>query len=274
MNKKLKKILSIILLTITGLLLTIYNIKYINPYDFTVREEIIKSKKIDDNIDGTIIIFFSDLHYGTFINEKHLEIIEEKINKFNPDIIIFGGDLFDFALDGQKQTELSDFLRSLNAKYGKYALLGDLDNEYNKQAESILSNSLFEILDNQNEKIYINGSYINLVGLALNSNSTKALEGLDKNNFTFAISHYPDNFENFDSSNIDYMLAGHSLNGQVYIPLLNYFYRPLGAKRYYHKKYSINNKTLDITGGIGMQNKSIRLFADAEIVVYKLSKIS
>ena len=66
------------------------------------------------------------------------------------------------------------------------------------------------------------------------------------------------------------MLSGHSLGGQVYIPLINLFYRPEGAINYYHGKYNNGNTILDITNGIGTINKNIRLFADAEIVTYKL----
>lgn len=253
--------------------LSIYNIKYINPYDFTVRKETIKSAKIDDYTDGLIVAYFSDIHYGTFINQDHLNTIEEKINKFDPDIIIFGGDLFDKALNGSEQSQLSNFLRSLNAKYGKYAVLGDIDNEYNQQARSILADTDFRLLDNQSEKIYVNGSYINLVGFSTNADANSAFDGINGNDFTFVISHYPDNLDLVDDTKTDYMLAAHSLNGQVYLPLINLFYRPLGALNYYHGKYSLNDKTLDITGGVGMIKNSIRLFADAEIVIYKLAKI-
>lgn len=273
MNKKTKRITLIILSILILVGLTIYNITYVNPYDFTVRKETIKSSKIDDNTNGLIIAYFSDIHYGTFINEKHLETIEEKINKFDPDIIIFGGDLFDSALNGNDQSKLSDFLRSLEAKYGKYAILGDKDNEYIEQVKSILTDTDFRILDNQNEKIYVNGSYINLVGLNTNADVTSAYDGVNPSNFTFAISHYPDNLDKVDFTKTDYMLAGHSLNGQVYIPLFNLFYRPKGAENYYHNKYTVNDTRLDITSGIGMIENSIRMFADAEIVIYKLTKI-
>lgn len=272
MNKKIKRIITCVILVIIFIVLSIYNINYINPYDFTIREETIKSNKIDDNTNGLIIAYFSDLHYGTYINENHLETIKNKINKFKPDIIIFGGDLFDEAIDGSKQSILSDFLRSLDARYGKYAVLGDKDEAYIEQVKSIFNDTDFRLLDNSNEKIYINGSYINLVGLSINYDVTSAFEGVNTNNYTLAISHYPDVVAKADTSKTDYMLAGHSLNGQVYIPLINLFYRPVGANDYYHGKYKIDNKTLDITGGIGMIKNGTRMLADAEIVIYKLIK--
>lgn len=272
MNKKFKRIIISIISIIIFIGLTVYNVKYINPYDFTVRKETIKSSKIDDNTNDLIVAYFSDIHYGTYINEKHLETIKAKINKFKPDIIIFGGDLFDEAISGGQQSTLSEFLRSLDAKYGKYAVLGDKDEEYKEQVKSILSDTDFRLLDNANEKIYVNGSYINIVGLSINYNISNAFDGVNPNNFTICVSHYPDVAALADTSKTDYMLAGHSLNGQVYIPLINLFYRPTGANDYYHGKYKIDNKTLDITGGIGTIKNDIRMFADAEVVIYKLIK--
>ncbi len=272
MNKKTKRILISLISIIIFIALSFYNIKYINPYDFVVREESIKSSKIDDNSNNLIVAYFSDIHYGSYINEEHLEILKTKLNKFKPDIIIFGGDLFDEAISGGQQSTLSEFLRSLDAKYGKYAVLGDKDEEYIEQVKSILNDTDFRLLDNSNEKIYVKGSYINLVGLSINYDISNAFEGVNPNNFTICVSHYPDIAALADTSKTDYILAGHSLNGQVYIPLINLFYRPNGAIDYYHGKYKIDNITLDITGGIGTIKNDIRMFADAEVVIYKLIK--
>lgn len=272
MNKKAKKIIISLVSIIIFIVLTFYNVKYINPFDFVVREETIKSSKIDENTNDLIIAYFSDIHYGTYINEEHLETIKSKINKFKPDIIIFGGDLFDEAISGGQQSTLSEFLRSLDAKYGKYAVLGDKDEEYKEQVKSILGDTDFRLLDNANEKIYVNGSYINIVGLSINYNVSNAFDGVNPNNFTICVSHYPDVAALADTAKTDYILAGHSLNGQVYIPLINLFYRTNGAYDYYHGKYKIDNITLDITGGIGTIKNDIRMFADAEVVIYKLIK--
>ena len=59
MNKKTKRIALIMLSILILVGLTIYNITYVNPYDFTVRKETIKSSKIDDNTNGLIIAYFS-----------------------------------------------------------------------------------------------------------------------------------------------------------------------------------------------------------------------
>ena len=67
----------------------------------------------------------------------------------------------------------------------------------------------------------------------------------------------------------DYMVAGHSHGGQLYIPLIGAIYIPQYAYNYNHGKYVIDSKTLDITNGVGTTRKDIRLFADQEIVIYR-----
>ena len=271
---KIKRIILIVIACLSIIVITIYNALIINPKDFTIREETIVSNKITSDIDGLLIVYFSDLHYKTYIDENDLEIIETKINAFKPDIVIFGGDLFDNALSGTELASLNNFLRNIEAKYGKYAILGDVDNTYYDQVNTIYKETNFKLLDNSNQKIYINGSFINLIGLnSLSLDSETALKGVNENYYTFCISHYPDLINDIDTTKIDYMLSGHSLGGQVYIPLINLFYRPEGAINYYHGKHNNNNIIVDITNGIGTINKNIRLFADAEIVTYKLKTI-
>ena len=273
---KTKKIIILILAILICIGLTIYNAIFINTKDITVRKETITSNKIDSNIDGLIIAYFSDLHYGTFLDDEDLDNIENKINNFSPDIVIFGGDLFDEALDGEKTAKLENFLRNINAKYGKYAVLGDKDNNYYDQVNSIYNECDFRLLNNTNEKIYLNGSYINLVGVDSsvngNPNVSSAYDGINSTHYTVAITHCPDETNSLTSSLTDYILAGHSLGGQVYIPLINLFYRPSGATSYYHGKDDVDGVTLDITNGLGTIENDIRLNADAEIVIYKLKK--
>lgn len=274
MMKKTWKIIIGILVSILFILLCIYNMTVTNTTDIKVREETITSSKIDSNIDGLIVAYFSDLHYGTYTNKDDLALIKEKINNIDPDIIIFGGDLIDKAIDGNSQADLTNTLKSLNAKYGKYAVLGDKDHEYSEQVSSILDESDFKLITNTNNRIYINGSFIELIGIDSSVSGlpdvTSAYEGTNSIYYTFVVSHCPDIFDSLDLSKTDYVLSGHTLGGQVYIPLINLFYRPSGALNYYHGKYIQNGVTLDITNGIGTMKNDIRLFADAEIVIYKL----
>ena len=271
MNKK-KGLVTGIISAVLLIALLLYNGFNVNPHDLKVREETIVSSKIDDGLDGTLIAYFCDLHYGHNIKEEDLDKLVEKINAFDPDIIIFGGDLLSNDEDIDTGYLLNK-LKELDARYGKYTVLGDEDH-LNGMSESILKEANFTMLTNTNGKIYIDGSFINLLGVDSLINGDpdieSAYEGVNPSYYTFVISHCPDFAEQLHADKSDYILSGHSLGGPVYIPVINYFYRPEGADEYYRGKHYLSGTVLDISNGVGTINKDIRMFADAEIVLYKL----
>ena len=66
---------------------------YVATSSFIVKEERIIDSKLPDNFNGLKVIQFSDLHYGSTIDSKKLKKIVKMINKRNPDIVLFTGDL-------------------------------------------------------------------------------------------------------------------------------------------------------------------------------------
>ena len=268
------------LLLVVGLIT--YNAICVAPHKLTIREETLKSDKFDKSLDGLTIAFFSDVHYGNFINDDDIDKLIDTINLINPDVVIFGGDLIDrfsqHPIPVEQRELLSDKLSNIKAKIDKYAVLGNHDEDVQPakdEVNKILTNAGFKVIENTNVQIS-NGTdkCINLIGidsmLCGTPDIASAYEGIADGNYTIAISHCPDIFDEIDTTITDYVLSAHSHGGQVYLPLINIFYRPYGCEKYFRGKHHSNNATLDITNGSGLTNKSIRLFADAEVVFYKL----
>ena len=130
--KKVTKITVKLLLFIfiTGTLFFSYT-TYISTVKIHTREYRIIDNKIPDNFNGTKIAHFSDLHFGTTMNLKKLKEIITKINETNPDIIVFTGDLIDknYTLTNTEQEKIIKELNKLNSSLGKYAILGEEDND-------------------------------------------------------------------------------------------------------------------------------------------------
>lgn len=265
------RIIYIILGLIFCLGLCSLNAYSINTNQLKLRQEEIKSDKFDESLNGKLIAYFTDLKYGTFINDEMLNKLDKKLSDFNPDIIIFGGDLIDGNLDHEKEESLLNFLTNLKAPYGKYAILGDEDN--NDYLNDLYQKSNFNILNNTNEKIYIDSKkYFNLIGIdTKNKDIDAAYNNINILDFNLVVTHYPDSFNDLPLEKTDYVLAGHSLGGQVYIPLINLFTRQEGYNSYIKGKHVKNNTTLDISNGIGYENKKVRFLADSELVLYKLT---
>ena len=76
--------------------------------------------------------------------------VVKNINKENPDIVVFTGDLLFNKIDEDTKNKLINELSKINSKEYKYATLGELDNE---NAKDILDKSGFIILDNTSEYI-------------------------------------------------------------------------------------------------------------------------
>ena len=275
---KYKKWIIIIVSISLLLALMMYKVLYINPHNILIREEIIKSDKLNSQNDELIIVFFSDTHLIGYTNNDDLIKTCELINSVKADAVLFGGDLIDeFSQKGvndDNRANIIDNLSKIDARLGKFAVLGDHDNNKD-EIKQILTDSGFEIITNTNKQIYYDSNaYFNLIGIDSlvngSPNISSAYEGVTSDAYTIVLTHTPDIFSDLYLNQTDLVLAGHSHGGQIYIPFFEMFYRVEGSKEYSHGKHYKGGATLDITNGVGLTNKSTRLNADAEVVFYKL----
>lgn len=253
---------------------------FISPSRFVTRRESLSSEKIPEQLDNMNILFFSDLDYGTYMDEERLNTLVEKINQSGADVIIFGGDIYDIdaTITEESNQILISAFSSLKAKYGKFAVYGDSDrnSEVVKTAvDTIFSQSNFEIIENASYPIHKNGSqFITIVGIDNGVNGTIDIESsyanVSSDSYVIAVCHTPDSVNLVPSDLTDYFLAGHSLGGQVYY-VFSALYQPACANQYFRGKHTIDESfTLDITNGTGTIMHDVRFLSDAEIVLYTL----
>lgn len=272
-----KKTIAIILIVALSICALLANAFLINPHTTKIREETIESSKISKDLDNTLIAYFSDLKYSSSDSEVIADALDN-LKSFNPDVIIFGGDLLgkDYHPSEEKEQEIVEMLSKLMAPLGKYAVLGDEDN--NEQVHDILEQSGFRILNNASNKIYCGKNYFELVGIEScvggNPDVEKAFEDVNGEALVMVYTHCGDEFDELGNYPCDYFLAGHSLGGGVYLPIVNLFYRPEGSQKYFHGSDTVGGSIIDITNGVGLGKQKARLFADSEIVLYKLRSAS
>ena len=253
---------------------------YISTVKIKVREYRITNKKIPDSFKGLKIIQLSDLHFGSTMFNEDVKKIKNMSNKRKPDIIVYTGDLIykNYNLSKEEQEELIKEFKKMKASLGKYAILGDEDNE---QISTIFNQSDFTILRNEYDLIYKNDNNpILLIGLS----SKKKDIDIDKaysyfkeethnsNIYTITLLHEPDTVDEINSIYpTDLFLAGHSHNGNIRIPFTKYsLFKVDGAKKYDQDYYKIKNSKLYVSSGLGTP-KGIRLFCRPSINFYRLS---
>ena len=253
---------------------------YVSTALIEVREYRITNKKIPDNFNGLKIVQFSDLHYGSTMFEKELKKVVSLTNERKPDIIVFTGDLINqnTSLSSEKQEKIIEILKEMNSSLGKYAILGNEDNE---KTETIFNQSGFVILRNEYDFIYNgNNTPILLIGLSSmekEQDISKAYQYFTLENhipdiYTVTILHEPDAVAEIKKNHhSDLYLAGHSHNGNIRIPFINTSpFKEKNAKIYSDEFYELGDSKFYISGGLGTQS-GIRLFCRPSISFYRLS---
>lgn len=241
--------------------------RFINPYSLKVKEVAIIDKNLNSDYNGLKIVQFSDLHYGRTTNEDTLKKIVKEINKLNPDIVLFTGDLFNSNnINNKDEEKIIKYLSQIEAKVFKFACLGDYDLKNENRIKGILENSNFIILDNTSRLVYYESNTpINFIGL---TNDDKINELYNNEYFNITIMHEPDLIKSIDNTSIAF--AGHSLGGQFRIPFIGGLRKKDGAETYIESYHQVKNTKLYISNGLGTEDISLRFFNSPSITLYRL----
>ena len=125
---------------------------YISSKIITVKEERIISEKLPSNFDGLKIIQISDIHYGSTIFMDDIKKLVSLVNRRNPDLVVFTGDLINkgYKINSKEQENLIKQLKKIKSTIGKYAIMGEEDTD---QFTTIMNQSEFTILNNDYDLI-------------------------------------------------------------------------------------------------------------------------
>ncbi|MBQ4583993.1 MAG: metallophosphoesterase [Bacilli bacterium] len=255
----MKKYIKIVLFILFFIILVIM-FGFLETKRFKIKEYNIIDKSLPSSFNGIKIVHFGDILYGTSINKNMLKKIINEINTLKPDIVIFTGDLYPEGIKLTKDNEkdIKNILGKIDASLYKYAIKGDNDTDnYNH----IMSEAGFILLDNTKEKLYYKGNTPIII-----SNTT-----CEEDLFSIRLIHKPDDVDNLDFTNINLIIAGHSLNGQIRIPFYGGAIKKEGSKKYLDEKYMVNNIPFYITNGLGTNSFKFRLFNTPSFNLYRLT---
>ena len=270
-KKKKHNILIYFILIIA--LLFLYS-KYIEPYNLTIKEYKIENEYLPKSFDGIKIVHFSDVHLGSTVDIKYLDKIVNLINKQNPDIVVFTGDMLDKrrTLNDSEIESVKKSLSKIKSNLGNYAVSGNHDIKQLDTYKKIMDTN-FTILDNEEKLIYYKeNNPISLVGLSDSSETKINYDVLEKENdyYRFVLCHEPDEYKKISNYSFNVMFSGHSHGGQVKLPFIGKIYTPIGAKTYYDDYYKLDNKEIFISNGIGTTRIDIRFNSAPSINLYRL----
>lgn len=267
----MKKIIIFLIALLIGILLYAH---FIETKNFKITEQSIQAN-ISESFNGFKIVQFSDLLIASTKTIDDLEEIVNEINNLKPDIIVFTGDLIkkDYDIKDNEIEKIKELLKNLNCTLYKYATIGDNDQENYKE---IMTDSDFIILDNESNYIFYQDiTPIKITGITDVSDLEKALsisDDLDAS-YNIVITHQPDNIEILATYDIDLVLAGHSLLGQIRLPFIGGIIKKDGATKYIDNYYKVNDTIMYVSSGLGIDNNYyFRLFNKPEINLYRLTQ--
>lgn len=200
-----------------------YYITFVEPQKLVVRHIRLETTKLTEPVR---IVHLSDIQSGGI--SAYERKIFERIRELKPDLILNTGDFLQVVPPATFESEfpkLLELIRSVNPKFGTYAVFGDTEQElYSIDSKNLLP---MKILSSRFERIPVEGSAIELFGLSLYESrnpewALRAIKGwlqpAKENEFRILFGHAPDFAIGMKNQRIDLCLAGHTHGGQVRLP--------------------------------------------------------
>lgn len=279
--KMVKSFLKFTVILIILFFLFYFYAKYSATLGLLVKEERITNEKIPNSFNGSKIIQFSDLNYGSTVFQKELDNLVKVINERNPDIIVFTGNMINkgYTISTKEQEKIIECLQKLNAPIGKYAIMGK--NDKKNIFTTIMNQSDFTILDNNYDLIYNNTTPILVVGVSSYINNTRNVdeafkyfkeENHNSNIYTITLMSETEDLDQIlINYNTDLVLAGNSLNGEIRLPLIGGIIPQEGSSAYIDPYYKVADTDIYISSGISSPTLGFRIFNNPSINLFRLT---
>jgi len=224
-------------------------------------------------LDGIRVAFVSDIHAGSFMNERDLAAIFARVAAAEPDLVLFGGDLIN-----TRERELLLYrtgLAQLEPRLGMFAVPGNHDHFWGSDIglwTSFLEDHGVTVLLNRGCRIEHGGSSLWLCGVDDLTEGrpeiSRALSGRRAGEPTILLSHHPDFFFEAVAADVDLTLSGHTHGGQIRV----FGRAPIHHSRFGYERgwFTENDCHLYVGRGVGVTVLPIRLDAPPEIPIVTL----
>jgi len=202
-------------------------------YRFRTENLRLEFPNLPASLSGLKIVHISDIHIGSFFdNTEAVRKGIEMVNEIEPDLILFTGDLVNNYAEEVEGFE--EVLGSLQAKMGKYSILGNHDYgdyvqwpseekkrenlerlkaHHEKLGFRLLTNEWIEIRSAEGENMELIGvENWGQGGFSKYGDLEKSLRGTNSDKFQLLMSHDPSHWdaEVMNKTKIDLTLSGHT----------------------------------------------------------------
>ncbi len=264
-------------------------------YNYKIHNLVLQFKDLPDAFDNFTITQISDIHSGSFDGRDGVIKGLDLIKGLNSDLLLFTGDLVN-TFSQEFDPWIEDF-KSLDAKFGKYSVLGNhdygryaewknpMDMEANFERIKAHHGAMgFKLLLDESVKIEKDGQYIQILGVenwgkgfGEVGDINKALQNVNTSDFKILLSHDPTHWEfvvKKHPSLVHLTLSGHTHGMQMGIEIPGFRWSPV---QYRYPKwaghYDEMGRNLYINRGFGVLGFRGRAGIWPEITQITLQKV-
>lgn len=241
-----------------------------------VTEVVVPLAKLPRALDGLTIMQLTDVHVGSFIRERFVQMLVDAVNDDKPDLVVITGDLVDgdVATLGPAVAELT----KLRSRFGTFFVTGNHEYYSGEREWALYLERLgITVLRNDVTPIGDAGGAIDLVGVDDWSGGRRrgrpgydldaALARRDPERAAVLLAHQPENFEVAAKRGVDLQISGHTHGGQVF-PMTAL----VGLRYPYHRgMYRHGESRLYVSRGCGFWGPPSRIDSPPELVKYILT---
>jgi predicted MPP superfamily phosphohydrolase len=243
-------------------------------YDLEVTRNEVFIDDLPAPFDGYRIAFLTDTHVASFVRRAFHEEIVAQVRRFDPDLLLFGGDFVTFR---RHIPLLAERFAGLSAKDGMFAILGNHD--YWSDAPRIIETlgSLgVRFITNAHVVLARGGARLPLAGIDEVYRGTPdpdaAFSGIGVDQLCLAISHHPDIIDVLPRRRIDLLLCGHTHGGQIRFPFFGAVVVPSKHEAMYAAGFHRVGPTLMyVSRGIGAI-PPLRILCRPEVATFVLRR--
>lgn len=211
------------------------------------------------------LVMASDVHLGSIIRKNRLKKYVELINRQEPDVVLFAGDLIDHSIRPVEHQRMDEDLRLLKARYGVYGIFGNHEYYGNvPKAIDFYKRAGINLL--RDSAVAIDNRFILIGREDISQHRRKPLDiilsGSKLNLPKILLEHNPARMDDARKNHIDLQLSGHTHNGQIFP--LNYIVKGMYELAYGFRKSG--DTSYYVSSGLGLWAAPVRIGTQSEIV--------
>lgn len=249
---------------------------YHDTHTIRVEEKVLSINNIPESFEGLKVIHISDIQGDQYTGAENIARYVEEVNRQNPDLVIFTGDLISYGTDFVEMSARE--FSGVESRYGVFAVAGDHDYWAGLSTiEPALEQYGIEMLRDENEIIMVEKDSLFLTGITHVYSQSAEQQVVDS--LTSVVDDFPLKImashqiselliERAQQNSYNMLLAGHTHGGQIRVPFLGMQFSAADREtEFVGGSYWMDELLIHVNNGLGFTLGPVRYNAPPTVSV-------